>query len=62
MTRVIKETIFHPYHWMNGLSCHLRSLEIYLIIVLNTHYRFVFQMTPLLKTGHLTTLNPNNSM
>jgi hypothetical protein len=36
MTRVIKETIFHPYHWMNGLSCHLRSPEIYVIIALNT--------------------------
>jgi hypothetical protein len=39
---------------MNDLSCHLKSLEIYLIDVLNARHHFVFQWISLLiKIGYL---------
>jgi hypothetical protein len=45
-TRVINEITFRPHHWMNNLSCHLKSLEIYVITALNARRHFVFQWIP----------------
>jgi hypothetical protein len=72
MTRVIKETSFHSYRWMNDFSYHLKSLKVHSNVPLNARRRFVFQETPhfnkdrspdhllQIRAKHMATKNPNS--
>lgn len=72
-TMIIKKTIFHPHIWMDDLSYHLISLEVYSITTLNARCHFVSQMTLSfnknrlsghllqVKMRHVAIMNPNSS-